>query len=75
MVDSTAEDGRKREVRAQLFGSKWSFISRCQDEEDWTEHEAPSLEEILFNKYQRKHGSWDHVQGVRKLIEAKSPKE
>ena len=74
------EDGRKREVRAQLFGSKWTFTSRCQDEEDWTKHERPSLEdlkgleEMLFNKYQRKHGAWDHVQGVRKLIEAKSPK-
>ena len=68
------EDGRKRQVKAQLFGAQWTFVSRCEDEEDWTTHAPPLLEDledlegILFNKYQRKHGSYDHLVGVRKLI-------
>ena len=68
------EDGLKREVRAQLFGSKWSFSSQCKGEEEWTKHVVPSLEDlesletVLFNKYQRKHTSWEHVALVRKLI-------
>ena len=69
-------DGVKREVRAQLRGAAWTFSSFCKGDEDWTEHDPPSLEdlesleEVLFNKYQRKHLAWDHVLGVRKLIEA-----
>ncbi len=68
------EDGRKRQIKAQLFGRKWTVTSRCEDEEEWTTHTPPLLDDleyletILFNKYQRKHGSWDHLQGVRKLI-------
>ncbi len=70
------EDGRKREVRAQLFASQWAFSSRCQGEEEWTPHDPPLLEDleelydVLVRKYQRKHLAWDHVDGVRKLIEA-----
>lgn len=68
-------DGRKREVRAQLFGSKWTLSSRCQDEEDWTVHDPPAREDleelhrVLFNKYQRKHLAWEHVVAVEKLID------
>ena len=71
------DDGRRREVRAQLFGSKWSLTSRCDDEEDWTTHDPPLLEDlealhtVLFNKYQRKHLAWEHVVGVQKLIDAR----
>ena len=71
-------DGRKREVRAQLFGAKWSLISRYSDEEEWTTEVQPllddlaELEAILFRKYQRKHAAWEHVLGVRKLIEART---
>ena len=73
------EDGRKREVRAQRFGSRWELESRHDDEETWTQHTPPLLEDLevleekLFNKYQRKHTSWEHVVSVRKLIEARSP--
>lgn len=69
-------DGRKREVRARLFGSKWTLSSRCAGEEEWATHDPPSLEdlreleEVLFRKYQRKRAAWDHLVGVRKLIEA-----
>jgi len=74
----TAE-GEKREVEAQLFGGNWKFSSRPssrrrEDEAEWTVHEHPSLEDLeqlesmLFNKYQRKHLSYDLLQGVRKLI-------
>ena len=71
-------DGRSREVRAQLHASKWTLTSRYKGEEDWTTHERPRLEdlvelhEVLFNKYQRKHLAWEHLQGVRSLIEAKA---
>ena len=69
------DDGRLREVRAQLFGSAWTLTSRCKGEEDWVTHDPPLLEdledlhEVLFNKYQRKHLAWEHLDGVRKLIE------
>ena len=69
------EEGRKRQVQAQLFGSKWAFSSRFLDEEeDWETHDPPSLEdlesleEVIFNKYQRKHVSWDQLVNVRRLI-------
>jgi len=71
-------DGKKREVRAQLFGAKWTLTSRCADEEEWTTHEPPLLEDleelhgVLFNKYQRKHLAWEHLEGVKKLIEART---
>ena len=71
-------DGRRREVRAQLFASKWTLTSRCEDEADWTTHDPPLLEDlvdlevVLFNKYQRKHLAWDHLDGVRKQIEARN---
>lgn len=68
------EDGVKRLVEAQLFGQKWTFTSRLKDEDEWTEHKKPLLEDleeletIIFNKYQRKHVSYDQLVGVRKLI-------
>lgn len=71
-------DGRSREVHAQLHASKWTVTSRDKGEEGWTTHDPPRLEdlvdlhEVLFNKYQRKHLAWEHLQGVRKLIEAKA---
>lgn len=69
------EDGRKREVRAQLFAKQWTLTSRFTDEEEWTEHPTPLLEdleelyEVLERKYQRKHLAWEYLEGVRKLIE------
>ena len=75
------EDGVKRQVRAQLFGSKWSFKSQCKGEEEWTEHkpalmeDLEDLESVLFNKYQRKHTAWEHVVSVRKLIAERTPKK
>ncbi|QDU65230.1 hypothetical protein [Engelhardtia mirabilis] len=70
-------DNRKREVRAQLFGAKWTITSRCVGEDDWTTHDPPELEDLeelydlLFRKYQRKHLSWDHLVTVQKLIDAR----
>ena len=74
------DDGRRRQVRARLFARKWTVTSRCEDQQDWTAHEPPLLEDlvelhgILFNKYQRKHLAWEHLAGVRKLIEARDEK-
>lgn len=71
-------DGEKREVEAQLFGAKWTFrsrlSSRLRGEDEWTVHKKPLLEDLeeletmIFNKYQRKHVSYDQLVGVRKLI-------
>lgn len=72
-------DGEKRDVEAQLFGGKWEFSTRpssrrASEDAEWTVHDKPSLElleeleTIIFNKYQRKHVSYDQVLGVRKLI-------
>ena len=71
-------DGEKREVEAQLFGGLWQFSSRPSSRrgegEEWTIHEKPSLEDLealesmIFNKYQRKHVSYDQLAGVRELI-------
>ncbi|MBI1379835.1 MAG: hypothetical protein GC161_01960 [Planctomycetaceae bacterium] len=72
----TAE-GQKREVRAQLFGAQWSFTARVDSEEDFTAQDPPSLEdlealyEVLFNKYQRKHLAWEHLVGLKKIIESR----
>jgi len=69
------DDGRRREVRAQLFGSSWTVSSRAEDEEDWTVHDPPQiedleeLEQVLFHKYQRKHLDWEHLRSVRALLE------
>ncbi|HPF12782.1 MAG: hypothetical protein H6830_12025 [Planctomycetes bacterium] len=72
-------EGEKREIEAQLFGGNWKFRSRpssrrSDEAAEWTAHDKPSLEDleqlesILFDKYQRKHASYDQLQGVRKLI-------
>lgn len=69
------EDGRKRQVEAQLFGAQWKFTSILDGEEEWTAHDPPLLDDLLelekkvFNKYQRKHNAWDQVLMVRRLIE------
>ena len=73
----STDDGRKREVRAQLFGPTWKFISRYSDEVEWTEHEVPPLEdlvelyEVLFNKYQRNRLAWERVVSVQDAIKAR----
>jgi hypothetical protein len=78
---SRSDDGRTREVRAQLVGTRWTLTSRWLDEEDWTTHVPPLLEDLkdledfLFRKYQRKHTAWEHVLGVRKLIEERTTPE
>ena len=70
-------DGRQREVRAQLHASKWTLTSRCKGEELWITHDPPlvedleALHEVLFNKYQRSHLAWEHLEGVKKLLEAR----
>lgn len=69
-------DGRRREVQAVLYGSRWELTSRCKGEEEWTEHKPPLLEdlvelhEILSRKYQRKHLAWEKLEGVQKLIDS-----
>ena len=71
------EDGRKRKVRAQRERNTWRIESLGPDDEDWVHHPRPSLEdlealeEILVNKYQRKHTSFEFVDEVQRMVEAK----
>ncbi|MFT4541157.1 MAG: hypothetical protein ACI841_003635 [Planctomycetota bacterium] len=69
------EEGKKRQVEAKLFGGQWTLRARCDDEEEWTDYEEPLLDDLLIllemleNKYQRKHLSYDKLQSVQKLID------
>lgn len=71
------EDGRKREVRARLFGRVWTLESKAEDENDWTVLEEPPLADlvalrgVLFDKYRRNRVPREHVDGVEKLILAR----
>lgn len=68
------EDGEKREVRASLFGKRWTFESKLRSEDEWTTHEVPELAdlealyEVLARKYARKHLAWDTMESVAKLV-------
>ncbi len=72
--------GGKREVRAQLFGSRWNLTSRGPDDEDWVTHTPPLLEHlvelevIVEKKYRRNQVAWEHLVGLRKLIESRKPR-
>jgi hypothetical protein len=74
-------DGLRREVQAVLHGSRWELSSRCEDEEEWTAHQPPLLEDLielhdtLFRKYQRKHLAWEKLEGVQNLIDSMRDEE
>ena len=44
------EDGRKRQVEAQLFGARWKLSSICEDEEEWT-NVSPTCVAPAFSHY------------------------
>jgi hypothetical protein len=72
------DDGHKREVRATKFGGAWRFQSKTADEENWTYHDVPplndllKLKEIVERKYRRRRASADDVASVDKLIKEQS---
>ena len=72
------EEGRKREVRATKFGSKWRLQSKVSDENEWTYHDPPlfddllQLKDVVARKYQRRRASADDVASVDKLIKEHS---
>jgi hypothetical protein len=67
-------DGAKREVRATKFGGVWKFQSKTADEERWTYHEVPlmddllKLQDIIARKYRRRRATADDVAAVDKLV-------
>ena len=67
-------EGRKREVRATKFGGEWRLQSKASDEDLWTYHDPPLLDDLLklketiARKYQRRRASADDVASVDKLI-------
>ena len=68
------EDGERREVRAEKFGARWRIQAKLKNDEKWTYYEEPELADlielrrILWNKYQRKHLSYEDVAAVEKMI-------
>jgi hypothetical protein len=68
------DDGEKREVRAEKFGARWRIQAKLKHDEKWTYFDDPELPDlielrrILWNKYQRKHLSWEDVATVEKMI-------
>jgi hypothetical protein len=70
----TTEDGEKREVRAEKFAARWKIQAKLKHDEKWTYYEDPPMEDlielrrVLWNKYQRKHLSYEDVTAVEKMI-------
>lgn len=68
------ENGEKREVRATHFGGKWKFQSTLTSDEEWSDLEVPTIEDLetlyrmLHGKYKRKHMSWNILEGVENLL-------
>jgi hypothetical protein len=68
------DDGEKREVRAEKFGSRWRIQAKLKHDERWTYYEDPELADlielrrVLWNKYQRKHLAYEDVAAVEKMI-------
>ena len=68
------ESGERREVRAEKFGKKWRLQAKLKSEERWTYYDRPLLDDlielrtVLFNKYQRKHLSWEDIAAIDGLI-------
>jgi hypothetical protein len=64
----------KREIRAERFGGRWRFQSKCPSDPAWSYYEHPSLEEleqlrdILWRKYQRKRLPHDDVASIDALL-------
>lgn len=71
---SRDEDGRKREVRVTKFGGNWKFQSKFRDEERWTYHEVPPIDDlrelcdVIFRKYQRRRASAEDFAAVEKML-------
>jgi hypothetical protein len=69
----TAE-GVRREVRAQLFGGKWTFEAKASDEEEWTAYPEPTMEDllglrsVLSGKYRRSRIPREHLSAVERTI-------
>ena len=72
------DQGRKREVRATKFGGKWRLQSKASDENQWTYHDPPlmddllKLKDVIARKYQRRRASAEDVASVDKLIKERS---
>ena len=68
-------DGVKREVRATWFGREWRLQSKRSDDERWTYHERPRLEdlralhELIERKYRRRRATIDELSAIAKLLQ------
>jgi len=70
----TTPEGDRREVRATRLGQTWRIQSRRRSENEWTEHDPPSLDDVqtlldlLRRKYTRRRASLTEVENVEKWI-------
>jgi hypothetical protein len=68
------EDGIKREIRAIRFGGVWRFQSKRADNESWTYHKRPlvddlaALKHILERKYRRRRATADELLSIQRLL-------
>ncbi|MEO6052755.1 MAG: hypothetical protein ABIP97_01965 [Chthoniobacterales bacterium] len=68
------ETGEKREMRATKQEGRWRIQSKLPDEELWTYHKNPSVEdlesfrELLKRKYQRRRASYEDVLLIDRMI-------
>jgi hypothetical protein len=69
-------DGDVRFVTATRHGARWSFRTRLKSEEEWTQIDVLSLEdleslrEVLWNKHQRRRVPYEHVVEIDAMIAA-----
>ncbi|MEO7165524.1 MAG: hypothetical protein ABI016_00645 [Chthoniobacterales bacterium] len=61
-------------MRVTKFGGNWKFQSKFRDEERWTYHDVPPLEDlrelcdVIFRKYQRRRASAEDFAAVEKML-------
>lgn len=71
------DDGRRREVRAQLFGGAWTLQAKLDDEDEWTTYAEPPLDDLialrnaLADKYRRGRVPREHLSALERAIRAR----
>lgn len=68
------QDGVKREIRATRFGGVWRLQSKRVDDDSWTYHERPLIEDLLAlkdiveRKYRRRRATVDELSSIQRLV-------
>lgn len=68
------QDGVKREIRATRFGGVWRLQSKRADDQSWTYHERPLMDDllalkgILERKYRRRRATAEELSSLERLV-------